>query len=351
MKVCLVHSEPEKLPRVQLEHQSLRKHGHDAYILSPKVRARFRPKLLSAGLRYAGLMVQEFLEWPDVYHVLNIPDILGLTPILKHTKLVYDVRSPWADEIEAFQGSGLVADLARSIERYLTRHADVVIVVNKILERRAREWGAERVYIVPNYPPIDFHPTATPEDFKRQQGLTGRRIVLYVGKLSAVECTLDLLKTVSNLLEEEKDMILVMVGDGPERPSIEQFIDERGIKGRVKMTGWISHSEVPNWIAVADVCVLPRREDMPSAKFYSPHSVRKVGEYLALGKPVIATPVGEFAQTELPIKIVPLRDFPVAIRDALRNPPIISRPKDFTWENSERTLLEAYEELAKVPDR
>ncbi len=347
MRICIVHSEPEKLPRVQLEHRSLRKAGHDAYILSPKIRSRFRPRLLSAGFRYIGLMVQEFLEGPDVYHVLNIPDILGLTPILKRTKLVYDVRSPWADEIEAFQGSGLVADFARRIERYLTRHADVVIVVNRVLERRAIEWGAKKVYVVPNYPPTDFRPTSSPEDFKERQGLSGRKIVLYVGKLSAVECTLDLLKVVSNLLEEEEDIVLVMVGDGPERPSIERFTDKRGLKSRVRITGWVPYGDVPNWISVADVCVLPRREDMPSAKFYSPHSVRKVGEYLALGKPLIATPVGEFAQTDLPIKIASLNSFPEAIKEALRNPPIIDRPDSFTWESSERVLLEAYEELAK----
>lgn len=349
MKICLVHSEPEKLPRVQLELRSLGKAGHDAYILSPGIRARFKPRLLSAGLRYASLMVQELLECPDVYHVLNIPDVLALAPILKHGKLVYDVRSPWADELEAFQGPGITADFARSIERYVTRHADVVLAANRTLERRAREWGAKRVYIVPNYPPADFRPTIDPDEFKRQQDLSERKIILFVGKLSAVECTLDLLKVLLDMLKENSNVALVLVGDGPERSDIEQFVRAAGIENQVRITGWVPHSEVPNWIAMADVCMLPRREDMPSAKFYSPHSVRKAGEYLALGKPVIATPVGEFVGTDLPIRTVPLDDFPKAISEAFRNPPAVSRPADFTWEASERVLLEAYEELAKIP--
>jgi len=347
MRICLVHSEPEKLPRVQLEYRSLRRGGHDAYILTPRMRARFRPRLLSGGLRYLGLMAQESLEHPDVFHVLNIPDILGLIPIMKRARLVYDVRSPWADELRAFGHGRFVCWLAERIERYLTRHADVVIVVNNVLERRAMEWGAKRVYIAPNYPPTEFCPTINPEEFKRQHGLSGRKIVLYVGKLSAVECTLDLAKAVSSLLEEQESIVLVMVGDGPERASIERFVDEKGLKSRVRVTGWVSHEEVPNWIAMADVCVLPRREDMPSAKFYSPHSVRKVGEYLALGKPVVATPVGEFVQTDLPIRIASLNNFSTAIREELRNPRVVDRPSAFTWESSERTLLEAYEDLAK----
>jgi len=347
MRICLVHSEPEKLPRVQLEYRSLRRGGHDAYILTPRIKARFRPRLLSSGLRYLGLMAQESLEHPDVFHVLNIPDILGLTPIIKRARLVYDVRSPWADELRAFGHGALICWLAERIERYMTRHADAVIVVNKVLERRAREWGAKRVYVVPNYPPAEFRPTINPEDFKRQHGLSGRKIVLYVGKLSAVECTLDLVKAVSNLLGEEGGIVLVMVGDGPERASIERFTEERGIKSRIRITGWVSYEEVPNWIATADICVLPRREDMPSAKFYSPHSVRKVGEYLALGRPVIATPVGEFVQTNLPIRIASLDSFSTAIKEELRNPHAVDRPSDFTWESSERTLLEVYEDLAE----
>jgi glycosyltransferase involved in cell wall biosynthesis len=325
----------------------LKKAGYDAYILSPKLRSRFRPRLVSAGLRYGGLMIQGFFERPDVYHVENIPDLLGLIPIIKRAKMVFDVRSPWAEEIEVLQGSGITSGLARRVEKYVTRHADIVLVVNGVLEMRAKEWGAKKVYVVPNYPPVDFRPTMSSEIFKKQQGLSDKRVVLFVGKFSPVECTFEMVRTMADLLKQEKDMVLVMVGDGPERSNIESFVKLQGISDKVLITGWISHDLVPNWISIADVCVLPRREDVPSAKFYSPHSVRKVGEYLALGKPIIATPVGEFARSDLPITTAPLKDFPIEIRKVLRNHVTVNRPKDFTWEKSERTLLEAYAELER----
>jgi glycosyltransferase involved in cell wall biosynthesis len=302
--------------------------------------------LVSGGIRYSALMLQECLEHPDVFHVLNIPDVLALVPIIKRAKLVYDVRSPWADELRAFGQGAVTCWFAERIERCVTRHADAVIVVNKMLEDRARSWGAKRVYLVPNYPPADFRPTIDSETFRRRQGLSGKKIVLYVGKLSAVECTLDLLKALSDLLREQKETVLVMVGDGPERESIERFAEEGAIRNQIRITGWVPHEEVPNWIAIADVCVLPRREDMPSAKFYSPHSVRKIGEYLALGKPVVVTPVGDFAQTDLPVRVAPLDRFSTTIKEELRNPRSVDRPDGFTWERSEETLLEVYEDLA-----
>jgi glycosyltransferase involved in cell wall biosynthesis len=345
MRICLVHSEPERLPRIQLEYQSLKNAGHDAYILSPKLRSRFKPKVLAALLRYSAFFLQAICQRTDAYLVSNCPDIWGFAPVIRSKRWVYDVRSPWAEELRAFGHSWLVAWLAERIERYMTRHADIVLVVNKVLERRAKEWGARRVYMLPNYPPSDFRPTVPPDDFRKQQKLSGKKIVLFVGKFSEVECTLDLVKTLSDMLKEEDDIVLVLAGDGPERPSIEKYLEAEKIVEKVLITGWLGHNAVPNWISIADVCVLPRREDMPSAKFYSPHSVRKVGEYLALGKPVIATPVGEFAHSDLPITVTPLSDFPAAIGKVLRVPPVVNNPVRFTWEQSEKALLEAYDAL------
>jgi glycosyltransferase involved in cell wall biosynthesis len=348
MRICLVHSEPEKLPRIQLEYQTLRRAGYDAYILSPKLRTRFEPKALAAIIRYSAFLVQAICQQTDAYLVSNCPDIWGIAPIIRRKRWIYDVRSPWAEELHAFGHGQLTVWFAEKIERYMTRHADAVLAVNRVLEQRAREWGARKVYVLPNYPPADFQPTVAPEEFKMQQGLSGKRIVLFVGKFSAVECTLDLVRVTADLLKSEDDIVLVMVGDGPERPSIERFLEERGMTDRVRITGWIANSLVPNWIAIADVCVLPRREDAPSAKFYSPHSVRKVGEYLALGKPVISTPVGEFAQSGLPIITVPLSDFSAAIKMTLRESVRVLNPSDFTWEKSEKVLLEACRDLERT---
>ncbi len=347
MRICLVHSEPEKLPRIQLEYRTLKKAGYDAHVLLPRLRTRFRPRMLAALVRYSAFLLQAICQQTDVYLVSNCPDIWGIAPIIRRKKWIYDVRSPWAEELRAFGHGPLTVWFAEKTERYMTRHADTVLAVNKVLEQRARGWGARRVYVLPNYPSADFQPTVKPEEFKREQGLSGKRIVLFVGKFSAVECTLDLVHVTADLLKSEADVILVMVGDGPERPDIEKFIQERGISDRVRITGWIANSLVPNWIAIADVCVLPRREDAPSAKFYSPHSVRKVGEYLALGKSIISTPVGEFAQSDLPIITVPLSGFSTAIKMALRESDRVHNPMDFTWEKSEKVLLDACADLER----
>lgn len=345
MKICIVNSEPSRLPRVHLMRKTLSKAGYEPTILQPAIQWRFRPKFASAGIRYSTLMAQEFIQSPDAYHVMNIPDILALPPVLKKCRFVYDVRSPWAEEMKSFHGSNNLAVIADRLERYATKHADIVITVNRTLKRRALEWGAKSVYLVPNYPPQSFAPGISPAKFKQDKGLLDRKVVLFVGKFSAVECTIDLVKMLGKIVELVPSAVLVMVGDGPQRQEIEWFARKHNLANSLLVTGWISYEEVPNWISIADVCLLPRRENMPSARFYSPHSVRKVGEYLSLGKQVIATPVGEFIHTELPIIVTPMSDFPQAISNTLQHPTPLLRPKDFNWENTEEVILQAYYEL------
>ena len=54
--------------------------------------------------------------------------------------------------------------------------------------------------------------------------------------------------------------------------------------------GFVPHSDVPKYIAAADICVSPKNPKDPVSYYSSPV---KVWEYLAQGKPVISTPVPE----------------------------------------------------------
>jgi len=60
---------------------------------------------------------------------------------------------------------------------------------------------------------------------------------------------------------------------------------EEGAEDRIKMVGFRPYTEMPSWLSAADVCLLPA---------YHTETMRnivpiKMYEYLAAGKPVIAT--------------------------------------------------------------
>jgi glycosyltransferase involved in cell wall biosynthesis len=79
---------------------------------------------------------------------------------------------------------------------------------------------------------------------------------------------------------------LLLVGDGPERPTIERLSQELGV--RTRFTGLVAHEALPEALAAMDVGVVLARPDEPF--HYSP---LKVAEYLAAGLPVVAPRVPE----------------------------------------------------------
>jgi glycosyltransferase involved in cell wall biosynthesis len=350
MRVTLIGANPWRMTRLKLIAKSLIKHGFNVNVFKPKVNIRFRPVITSAFLRYLAFIIQELSVNSEIIHFFNIPDVYGLVPLLKKsfkkTKLIYDVRSPWGDELIEF-GYGLLHDLAEGIEKILTVRASIVTTVNSILAERARKWGARKVYVIPNYPSRDFKPSIDPLEFKRKLGLEGR-VLLFVGSFTNIECALDIIFIFHRVYRELPDVKLVMVGDGVLMPEIRKNIVKLGIKDKVILTGWIPHKEVANWISIADLCLLPRRELGEASNFFAPESILKVNEYLALGKPVVATPVGGFKNAPSPPFIIAsFNRFSEAIIKALEKPIKVKDPLKYTWNTSEKILIKAYDEVLK----
>lgn len=101
-----------------------------------------------------------------------------------------------------------------------------------------------------------------------------------VGRLSGEKGHLVLIDALARTIAEGRACRLVLVGDGPLRPSIEQRCLELGIERFVTITGWQSGEAIREWLMRSRALVLPSfAEGLPVV----------IMESLALGRPVIAT--------------------------------------------------------------
>jgi glycosyltransferase involved in cell wall biosynthesis len=128
----------------------------------------------------------------------------------------------------------------------------------------------ERTVVIPNAVDVSAAPRARHE--RREP-----RIVA-VGRLKAPKDFLTLVRAVGALPEGSETLI---VGEGPDRPWLEQEIRSRGIQERVRLVG--ERHDVPELLADADIFVLS------SASEGLPVSVL---EAMAAGLPVVASRVG-----------------------------------------------------------
>jgi len=80
------------------------------------------------------------------------------------------------------------------------------------------------------------------------------------------------------------DLRLLIVGAGNQWDKLEATVAEKQLD-KVILKSSVPYSQIPNWIALADLCVVP----LPDHPWWRVSSPLKLMEYLAMGKPVLLT--------------------------------------------------------------
>lgn len=80
------------------------------------------------------------------------------------------------------------------------------------------------------------------------------RYLLYVGRLVPVKCVDLLIRAVARL---PGSVHLTIVGDGPERPSLERLADALGVRSRVDFVGWVAQRATYGYYQKAGLFVFP----------------------------------------------------------------------------------------------
>jgi glycosyltransferase involved in cell wall biosynthesis len=186
--------------------------------------------------------------------------------------------------------------LLRFLTAWALRHADAIRAVSsdlaertvKLIDAEKRRSGetetVKKVWVVPNGVDLNKFRLMERQEAKRQLGLDDdKRYLLYVGRLVAVKGLDLLLDAFAQLVQNQRDVELVLVGDGAERLVLAQRATTLGIRDKVHFVGAQPHERVVLWMNAGDVFCLPsHKEGLPTVLL----------ESLACGTPVVATSVG-----------------------------------------------------------
>lgn len=185
--------------------------------------------------------------------------------------------------------------LARKIERYVFHQATLLVVVSTYLKEKIRqEYGIpeQRIIVTPNaINPKEFaleeQSQATPQLTRVQHFAQGKIIIGFVGMFVPWHGLDFLLEVFIDLLHHSSrnsPIGLLLVGDGPIRPMIEEKIKAAALIDNVCITGIVPHGHVKYFLDRFDIAIMP-----DSNPFGSP---MKIFEYMAMGKPVVAPAYG-----------------------------------------------------------
>lgn len=161
--------------------------------------------------------------------------------------------------------------LARQYLLYVAGKADAITGPSRKVEEYCREIGVKtRVHVINNAAELSsFAPgTVSAEEkaaLKAKLGIKpDETVAIFVGRLGREKSVDVLLGFWSEAVTPGDKLRLVIAGDGPVRPELEQQAADLGLNGQVIFTGRIEHEDMPPYIAISDVYVTASLSDTNS---------------------------------------------------------------------------------------
>jgi phosphatidylinositol alpha-1,6-mannosyltransferase len=158
--------------------------------------------------------------------------------------------------IEAWQPRG-------ALHRRGLATAALITSVSRYTRSRLLAWAnvaPHRVRVLPNAAASGYGPRQKRCDLAARHGLSGRRIILTVGRLSATERYKGhdrLIDALPSILARVTDAAYLIVGSGDDLPRLEQLARDGGVADRVVFAGHVADGELPDYFALADVFAMP----------------------------------------------------------------------------------------------
>jgi PEP-CTERM/exosortase A-associated glycosyltransferase len=238
-------------------------------------------------------------EQPDILHAHS--PVLNALPAISAGRrfglpVVYEVRAFWEDaavDHGTARGGGPRYRISRLLETYALKRVERVIALCEPLraEIMARGISSERVSIVPNAVDPAFLVLPSVENYcvRERLGISSQTVVLgFIGSFYAYEGLDLLLEAVPVLIQRIPQLLVLLVGGGPDEERLRRIVRELSIERFVRFTGRVHHQEVASYCSVVDVFVFPRRR-IRLTDLVTP---LKPLEAMAQSKPVIASNVG-----------------------------------------------------------
>jgi glycosyltransferase involved in cell wall biosynthesis len=200
------------------------------------------PPLICSGLPDVIVAGRETFAWdvPDVSNAHNLPCIV----ILQGTTTAGIV-------------SGTYPRARELLQQY--RKADLVVVPAKHMAPLLSSNAVPNVKVIPNSVDVHlFRPRPKSNALRRELGIReGDVVVAHISNLKEVKRPMDVVESAERALAKNAGLTYLIVGDGTCRSEMLDACAQKGISDQFRFTGWVDHGNVPDYINLADIVVMP----------------------------------------------------------------------------------------------
>jgi len=167
----------------------------------------------------------------------------------------------------------------------LGKRSDKVLVLTRELKNLLLKHGfpPEKVAAIPHGVDTKLFSPSIPNSSS-----ANKKTILYIGSMEPEDGLTSLVKAFA-LLNQEKELRLMLIGDGHMRSQIIELVKNLDLEQKVTFHRYIPHELIPEFIKGAYITVGPLC--LSPINYYTIPT--KILEYFACGKPVVSSPVSK----------------------------------------------------------
>ncbi len=261
--------------------------GHEVYIITPRAPKQrheedpFVVRLRGVVIPRRSLKGFRIVPWVkrhlnrishlklDIVHIHTEFSMgtLGLA-VAKKSKIpaVYTLHTSYQDythyvsKLMTFFMPKVSKKLAYYINNHYTKKCDMTIVpTKKIYDKMKRLNHDGRFTILPSGIDLkpfykESHAKDAVDKLKAELGIKdGEFVAIVVARIAKEKSLPDLVDAFIEFNKSYPNSRFLIVGDGPDKPALDHYIDKKKARGCVQTTGFIRHEEVGIYYQVADV--------------------------------------------------------------------------------------------------
>lgn len=380
---------------VHQQVKQLIREGHRVKVVSPKPFAPFPLKYLSSKWKgYSSIPVRDVIEGVEVYYPRNIEIPRGImfsssgmrmfagikkTVDIIHDNFKFDIihahvalpdgcagmlaaRKYKVPLIVTIHGQDMQYTIhennkSREIIKNVINSSFKTIMVSKKLKGIALSELSipeNKIEVIGNGIDIGNLRDKGNVDNRLVEGYKGKRVILSASNLISLKGIDFNIKAVKKLSDKFKDMVYLIIGDGPERRNLENLACDLGISDKIEFLGQLPHEEVMKYMAICDIFSMPSWNEGFGMAYI---------EAMSSGKPIIACEGqgiqdvvtnginGMLVKPKDVDSLAEAMEFLLAGEEERKKIGNLSRDivlNEYTWVNNVNKTLKVYEEAIKL---
>jgi len=182
--------------------------------------------------------------------------------------------------------------IGKTLRQIFFMQPDRIVTVSEGIKKEINKQyriPLNKIYVVPNGADIRKFKPMNRNEIMKELGLSSHfKYICFVGNLAPWQGVDHLIRTAPLILEKCPKTRFLIVGDGIMKADLEKLAGEYNVRKQFLFIGSVPFDMVPLYINASDICVAPFTRERNEKIGLSP---LKIYEYLACGKPIVASNV------------------------------------------------------------